>query len=112
MSRHPNYLGDWLMSVAWCLPSGIYSILTFFYAVYFAVLLVHRQMRDDHACKLKCASSVLWSDTNRRRRLGSLLQARQVAHHSVRLRGEAALTMAATSTRASNDVRICIITLR
>ena len=57
MSRHPNYLGDWLMSIAWCLPSGIYAPLTFFYAVYFAILLVHRQLRDDHACKLKCALS-------------------------------------------------------
>ncbi|EJT52206.1 C-14 sterol reductase [Trichosporon asahii var. asahii CBS 2479] len=52
-SRHPNYLGDWLMAWAWCLPTGLATPLTYFYVVYFAVLLVHRQMRDDEACQEK-----------------------------------------------------------
>ncbi|GAA6064079.1 hypothetical protein JCM10212_002721 [Sporobolomyces blumeae] len=52
-SRHPNYLGDWVMAWAWCLPCGFTSPLPYFYVVYFAILLVHRQMRDDEACAIK-----------------------------------------------------------
>jgi hypothetical protein len=29
------------------------SIVTYFYVIYFAVLLVHRERRDDHKCSLK-----------------------------------------------------------
>ncbi|KAI5481885.1 C-14 sterol reductase [Pseudohyphozyma bogoriensis] len=53
MSQHPNYLGDWLMAWAWCLPAGFSTPLPYFYPIYFAVLLVHRQMRDDEACEKK-----------------------------------------------------------
>ena len=53
MARHINYLGDWLMSVAWCLPTGFATPITYFYAVYFAVLLIHRERRDDHKCSTK-----------------------------------------------------------
>ena len=42
------------MGLAWCLPTGFDTPVTYFYFVYFAVLLVHRQRRDDEACKLKC----------------------------------------------------------
>lgn len=52
-SRHPNYLGDWTMAWAWCLPTGFGTPITYFYVAYFAVLLVHRQLRDDEACKKK-----------------------------------------------------------
>lgn len=63
-SRHPNYLGDWLMAWAWCLPCGFSSPIPFFYVVYFAVLLVHRQLRDDDACKKKYgAEYVYFPDT-------------------------------------------------
>jgi hypothetical protein len=48
VSRHINYFGDWLMGVSWCLPCGFGSPIPYFYAVYFAVLLIHRQIRDDH----------------------------------------------------------------
>ncbi|GAA5825051.1 hypothetical protein JCM11251_006077 [Rhodosporidiobolus azoricus] len=51
MSRHPNYLGDWIMAWAWCLPCGFTSPLPYFYVIYFAILLVHRQTRDDEAYK-------------------------------------------------------------
>lgn len=40
-------------SWAWCLPTGFSTPITYFYVVYFAILLVHRQMRDDHACTEK-----------------------------------------------------------
>lgn len=55
-SRHPNYLGDWIMAWAWCLPCGFQTPIPYFYVVYFAVLLVHRQLRDDDACKKKYGS--------------------------------------------------------
>ncbi|KAL6780647.1 ERG4 [Auxenochlorella protothecoides x Auxenochlorella symbiontica] len=54
LSRHPNYLGDWLMAWAWCLPTGSAAgLVPYYYVIYFAALLVHRAMRDDHACRLK-----------------------------------------------------------
>lgn len=52
-ARHINYLGDWIMAWAWCLPTGFGSPLTYFYVVYFAVLLLHRERRDDEACEGK-----------------------------------------------------------
>ncbi|KAG9257138.1 ergosterol biosynthesis ERG4/ERG24 [Emericellopsis atlantica] len=85
VSRHINYLGDWLQAWAYCLPCGVsgYQILsagsnapgsylmtdgreviqgeargwaiplTCFYIIYFAVLLVHREGRDDIKCHRK-----------------------------------------------------------
>jgi steroid 5-alpha reductase family enzyme len=32
MARHINYLGDWLMGLAWCLPTGFDTPITYFYA--------------------------------------------------------------------------------
>jgi len=53
VSQHPNYLGDWIMAVAWCLPTAFATPVTYIYPIYFAVLLIHRQRRDDEACHLK-----------------------------------------------------------
>lgn len=52
-ARHINYLGDWLMSWAFCLPTGFHTPITYFYVIYFAVLLVHRERRDDEKCRKK-----------------------------------------------------------
>jgi delta14-sterol reductase len=91
-ARHINYLGDWLLSWAYCLPTAMsgYQIvqhqsmpavipdggyamlgkqgpavvyqgeargwgmgLTYFFMVYFAVLLIHREMRDEEKCRAK-----------------------------------------------------------
>ena len=94
-ARHINYLGDWIQSWAYCLPTGIAGYLvqhssvapaagqsladgsfvfkgpavhtevlqgtakgwgmlfTYFYIVYFAVLLIHRERRDEEKCKRK-----------------------------------------------------------
>lgn len=41
------------LSWAWSLPTGFSTPIPYFYVVYFAILLVHRQMRDDEACRLK-----------------------------------------------------------
>jgi protein-S-isoprenylcysteine O-methyltransferase Ste14 len=50
LSRHMNYLGDLLMSLAWSLPSGFASPLPYFQFFFLAVLLVHRERRDHAAC--------------------------------------------------------------
>ena len=78
-ARHINYLGDWIMAWSYCLPTGIagYTIrksdllsfggkevvhagaqgwgmlFTYFYLLYFAVLLIHREMRDEEKCMRK-----------------------------------------------------------
>lgn len=53
LARHINYLGDLLMGLAWCLPCGFGSPVPYFYSVYFTILLVHRDLRDDHNCAHK-----------------------------------------------------------
>nr|KAK5448826.1 erg24, C-14 sterol reductase [Exophiala xenobiotica] len=80
-ARHINYCGDWIMSFSYCLPTGIAGyiihtytnpvtgavtrevkqgaargwgmIFTYFYIVYFGVLLVHRELRDEEKCRQK-----------------------------------------------------------
>ncbi|KAL2350986.1 ergosterol biosynthesis ERG4/ERG24 [Cryomyces antarcticus] len=85
-ARHINYLGDWIMSWAYCLPTGIAGyivqrqsfvdgnvlgaafgdkevvqgeargwgmLITYFFMLYFAVLLIHREMRDEEKCRKK-----------------------------------------------------------
>ncbi|KAE8314963.1 ergosterol biosynthesis ERG4/ERG24 [Aspergillus transmontanensis] len=81
MARHINYLGDWLMSWAYSLPTGFagYTLIesinqtgdvqkrvvqtpevrgwgmicTYFFLIYFGVLLIHRERRDEEKCKRK-----------------------------------------------------------
>jgi Delta14-sterol reductase len=80
-ARHINYFGDWIMSWSYSMPTGIAGylistyknpitgnvtkevvqgdargwgmIFTYFYIVYFAVLLIHRERRDEEKCKRK-----------------------------------------------------------
>ncbi|PCH00879.1 Ergosterol biosynthesis ERG4/ERG24 [Penicillium occitanis (nom. inval.)] len=81
-ARHINYLGDWLMSWGYCLPTGFAgytiieainsstgelekhavqtpesrgwgSIFTYFYILYFGILLIHREGRDEEKCHRK-----------------------------------------------------------
>jgi protein-S-isoprenylcysteine O-methyltransferase Ste14 len=49
-ARHMNYFGDLLMGLAWCLTTGFSSALPYFYIVYFTILLVHRERRDNRMC--------------------------------------------------------------
>uniref|UniRef100_UPI00398F2585 delta(14)-sterol reductase LBR isoform X3 n=1 Tax=Pristiophorus japonicus TaxID=55135 RepID=UPI00398F2585 len=51
--RHPNYLGDLIMALAWSLPCGFTHILPYFYVIYFTCLLIHREARDEHQCRKK-----------------------------------------------------------
>ena len=53
LARKINYTGDWMMGLAWCLTCGWGSLMPYFYAIYFGILLVHRAWRDDHACQTK-----------------------------------------------------------
>lgn len=53
LARKINYTGDWLMSLAWCLTTGFVSPIPYFYCTYFAVLLVHRAIRDEYSCRAK-----------------------------------------------------------
>nr|XP_056708550.1 delta(14)-sterol reductase TM7SF2 [Euleptes europaea] len=62
--RHPNYLGDLIMAFAWSLPCGIGHILPYFYILYFTVLLVHREARDEHQCLRKYG--LAWQEYCRR----------------------------------------------
>lgn len=41
------------MAFSWSLPTGFNTPITYFYFVYFFVLLVHRDSRDDHNCHVK-----------------------------------------------------------
>ena len=42
-----------MSSIGWSLPTGFNTPFTYAYILYFIVLLLHRQIRDDHACKAK-----------------------------------------------------------
>ncbi len=80
-ARHINYFGDWIMSWSYSLPTGVAGylihrytnpltgnvtkevvqgdsrgwgiIFTYFYVLYFAILLIHRERRDEEKCKRK-----------------------------------------------------------
>ncbi|KKY28253.1 putative deltasterol reductase [Diplodia seriata] len=73
-ARHINYFGDWLMSWSYCLPTGVAGylvvnhsklevvpgeargwgiLITYFYMIYFAILLIHRESRDEEKCRKK-----------------------------------------------------------
>ena len=53
IARKINYTGDWIMGLSWCMLCGFESIVPYYYAIYFAILLVHRSIRDDHMCQEK-----------------------------------------------------------
>lgn len=49
----PFCSGDILMATAYSMATGFNTPITYFYPAYFAVLLIHRQMRDDENCEKK-----------------------------------------------------------
>lgn len=53
ISRHSNYLGDWMMGLSWSLSCGFGRMLPYFYPLYFAFLLIHREWRDGNHCAEK-----------------------------------------------------------
>jgi protein-S-isoprenylcysteine O-methyltransferase Ste14 len=53
MARHVNYLGDWIIAVSFGLCAGFGSVIPYFYPLWFALLLVTRERRDDRWCARK-----------------------------------------------------------
>jgi len=53
LARHTNYLGDWMMALAWSLPCLFGAIVPYFYPLWFAFLLITRERRDDRWCGKK-----------------------------------------------------------
>ena len=53
LSRHINYLGDWIMAWAFSLPTGFNTPIPYYYVLYFAILLIHRERRDEAKCSSK-----------------------------------------------------------
>eukprot|EP01121_Diplochlamys_sp_Union-15-3_P017616 TRINITY_DN6239_c0_g1_i1.p1 TRINITY_DN6239_c0_g1~~TRINITY_DN6239_c0_g1_i1.p1 ORF type:complete len:463 (-),score=42.21 TRINITY_DN6239_c0_g1_i1:22-1410(-) len=53
LSRHFNYVGDLIISLAYCLACGFEHLLPYFYIIYMTCLLVHRTWRDEHRCSAK-----------------------------------------------------------
>jgi protein-S-isoprenylcysteine O-methyltransferase Ste14 len=53
MARHVNYLGDWMIALSFGLCAGFGSIIPYFYPIWFALLLVLRERRDDRWCAKK-----------------------------------------------------------
>ena len=61
-ARHVNYAGDLLLALAMSLATGFATPATYFYPAYFAVLLAHRERRDEVragaiAARAACAHS-------------------------------------------------------
>jgi hypothetical protein len=50
---HINHTGDYIRGVTYCLVCGVDSIVPYYYAIYFAILLIHRSIRDDDICHEK-----------------------------------------------------------
>jgi protein-S-isoprenylcysteine O-methyltransferase Ste14 len=63
-ARHPNYLGDLMMALAWCLPCLFGSVVPYFYVIYFTTLLVLRERRDNAMCAAKYGDD--WKEYTRR----------------------------------------------
>ncbi|KAJ2782840.1 erg24, C-14 sterol reductase [Coemansia javaensis] len=53
LARHVNYAGDWFYGLAQCLATGFATPMTYFFSVYFLVLLLHRNHRDETKCREK-----------------------------------------------------------
>jgi protein-S-isoprenylcysteine O-methyltransferase Ste14 len=52
-ARHMNYLGDWMIALSWGLLCGFGSIIPYFYPLWFALLLITSERRDDRWCAQK-----------------------------------------------------------
>jgi len=59
-ARHFNYLGDLLLSFAFCAACGFNHLYPYFYIVYMTLLLVNRVERDHGRCSQKYGSK--WTE--------------------------------------------------
>ena len=64
VARHVNYLADIVLSIGMSLPTGFATPVTYFYPAYFAVLLWHRELRDDEKCHHKYGAA--WEEYRKR----------------------------------------------
>ena len=64
VARHANYLGDLIMGLAWCLPCLFENLIPYFYSIYFTILLVHRERRDNAMCAAKYGKD--WQEYSKR----------------------------------------------
>jgi 7-dehydrocholesterol reductase len=53
LARHVNYLGDLVMSYSMCATCGFRDLLSWTYAGFMMILLVHRCWRDEERCSQK-----------------------------------------------------------
>jgi 7-dehydrocholesterol reductase len=53
LSRHMNYTGDLLLSLAYSLVCGGTYLFPYFYFVFLSILLIHRCIRDEKRCRDK-----------------------------------------------------------
>lgn len=53
IARHINYFGDWVVCLSYSLPTGFHTPLTYYFPLFFAVLLIHRNSRDEAKCEEK-----------------------------------------------------------
>lgn len=58
--RKPNYLGDWLIAIAFSLPTGFNYVFAYFYPIYLITLNLHRGYRDHVKCAKKYGK--LWEE--------------------------------------------------
>lgn len=92
ISRHFNYVGDLLLSLAMCMTCGVGFILPYFYIVYMAILLVQRIERDHERCHGKVILRIDFSmgssgiNTSSRSRTSCCLTSTRTRINRVRLR--------------------------
>lgn len=53
LSRHSNYTGDLILSLAYSLACGVTHIFPYFYFIFLSILLIHRCIRDEKRCQDK-----------------------------------------------------------
>ncbi|XP_046848396.1 LOW QUALITY PROTEIN: delta(14)-sterol reductase TM7SF2-like [Xenia sp. Carnegie-2017] len=55
--RHPNYLGDIIMAIAWSLTCGFSHFVPYVYPVYLTIRLLYRIYRFEALCRVKYGAS-------------------------------------------------------
>ena len=60
ISRHMNYTGDLILSLAYSLACGTTHLFPYFYFLFLTILLVHRCLRDEERCAAKYGPA--WND--------------------------------------------------
>lgn len=60
VSRHMNYTGDLLLSLAYSLACGVNYLFPYFYFIFLSILLINRCYRDEKRCQDKYGKS--WNE--------------------------------------------------